>query len=297
MKLFPIGSFISMPFYSPGDAGGSGGADGDTGSGTPAAGGTGTNVAGGGSDTSTADEPLDIDENRLIRVKGSDKPIKFGEYGRTFQSQFTKASQEAARLKKELETERQTRQRYEQQQQQSQRNGPGQQGGNDVYAQLEQLPYLSGKDAVQVVQSITDQIGQRDQVLIATLKQMQQMKTVLDTLNGNYTSQSFDTKISKFVAEGQIPKELTNRVKELYMAYEGDDLDEQFPSILRDWYEDLNKVIDSTRQAKLRAARNGPFIPGRGGNTGPSKPVQLKGNESPKALADMMWDQFHESET
>src|SRR3954469_13675397 len=64
-------------------------------------------------------EAFELNDDALVRVKGSDQPVKYGEHFRKFQSQFTKASQEAARLRKELDAERQSRQQFEQERQRS----------------------------------------------------------------------------------------------------------------------------------------------------------------------------------
>lgn len=286
MKVFSVGMFVSMPFYQVADGGGSGGA-GDTGAGGAGSGGTGGNVvtpdAAGG-----ADEPLEIDENRLIRVKGQDKPIKFSEYGRNFQSQFTKVSQRAAQLQKDLESERQARQQYEQQVRQAAQ--VPQAGGNDVFSQLEALPYLNGQQAAAVVRSIAEQIGQRDQVLLATLKQLQQMQGIVQSLHGERQGTAFDAKIANFVKDAGYPAEITQWAKELYLAYEGDDLDDEFPGILKERYEGFNRAMDAQRAAKVRQARDGKmFVPGKGGNTGPTKPFQIKANASPAEIADALF--------
>ena len=86
-------------------------------------------------------------------------------------------------------------------------------------------------------------------------------------------------------------------MKVVYLAHEGDDLDSEFPAIFKDYWEDTNREIEEQRQAKVNGARKQPFIPGKGGNTGPSKPLTLKGNESSKDIADMLWNQFGGSDT
>jgi uncharacterized protein YukE len=281
-------------FYDPNDGGGDGGAGAGSGSGSGAgSAGSSAGAAGAGS-ADPANDPLDIDENRLIRIKGSDKPVKFGDHVRTFQSQWTKAAQEAARLKQALTQRDQELQRIRNAAQGNQGNGQGQ--SEDVLSKLKALPYLSGEQAVEVVSQIGDQIKQRDMITLALLKQVQTMKNQLGQVYGNYQTAGFDSKISRFMEQEKIPKELAQRVKELYTAYEGDDLDQEFPAILRGWYEDINKVLDANRQAAVRAARN-PFLPGKGGNGSPSKPLTFKGNESPKAITDALWNSFGETET
>lgn len=256
-------------------------------------GGDGTSTdQGAGAVTPPAQEPsaIDVDDNSLIRVKGQNKPIKFSEYGRSFQAQFTKASQEAARLKRELETERQTRQRYEQERQRAAQQQPNQNGQADVYAQLESLPYLSGKDARAVVESIGQAITQRDHVLLAALKKIQAMEQRVGGLYENHTMQNFEGKISRWLQEGGYDQGYADLAKEIYLAYEGDDLDTEFPQIFASRVKQIEDIWEKTRQAKINAARKAPFVPGKGGNTGPSRMTQLKPAASAAEIADSLWD-------
>lgn len=269
--------------------------EGDDLGGSPSGGGT-PNPSGGTPSAAIEPSAIDVDDNVLIRVKGSDKPVKFGEHVRGFQSQFTRASQEAARLKGELAKRDQRLQQFERERQAAQSRQQGNQG-NELVDQLKTLPYLSGEQAHQVIQGIGEQFKQRDMVLLAALNQVKQMKSVLDGLHGNHINSSFEGKISKWIDEGGYPKELTNWAKELYLAYEGDDLDQEFPRILKERYEEVNKALNAQREAKVRAARQ-TFVPGKGGNGSPSKPLEFKGNESAKDIADRLWSQFgSDSET
>lgn len=237
----------------------------------------------------TQEEALELDENRLIRIKGSDKPVKFGDHVKGFQSQFTKASQRAARLEQELNANRERLARYEAQQQQQQSRAQGPQ--EDPLAQIEQLPYMSGKDAAQVVRNIQQEFRNRDQVLIATLKKMKEMQEMVSTLHDTHSSQSFETKINGWVSAAGLPAELSGWAKKLYLAYEPtQELDEEFPSILQQEYELLNKAFQAQQRQKVAAARQSPFVPGRGGNTGPSRALELKPNASAAEVADTLWE-------
>lgn len=270
-----------FPFFQVADGGGSGGG-GDTSVTTD------TGGSSGGSDGASGSEPtpLDISDDALIRVKGSDKPVKFGDHVRSFQSQWTKAAQEAARYKKELAARDARLKELEASRAQSQ---PGQ-GQPDVFAELEKLPYLDGKTAAQTIRGIGEQIKMRDQVLLAALKQLQQTKQIVQELHGNHTNQSFDAKINKWITDGGYPAEAVDFAKELYLAYEGDDLDEQFPEILKSRWEGLSKIFEATKAAKLAAARKQPFLPGKGGQTGPSRPFEVKADASSRDIADLMWE-------
>jgi hypothetical protein len=288
MRIFSTG-FWTVPglFYDIADNGG-GGMDG----GADPAGGADPGVA-------EPDVPIELDENRLIKVKGSDKPVKFGEHVRGFQSQFTKASQEAARLKEQLAAERNRIAQFEREKAQWSQQQQAGQPRNDIMAQLEQLPYLDGKSAAQLVQSIGQQLQQRDQIMLTALNQMREMKATLSGLNQNHVNTSFDNKIRGWLKEGGYPDDpsVTELAKEIYLAYTGDDLDQEFPQMFQQRWESLNRVLETQRAQKVAAARKQPFIPGRGGQAGPSKPLQFKGSETPQEIAATLWNEIQGSET
>jgi hypothetical protein len=275
---------ISLPFYAPDDLGGGGGAASDAGSG-------GGNAA---LDNPAEPSVIELDDNALVKIKGSDKPVKFGEHVRGFQSQWTKAAQRAKQLEQQLQ-ERETRlKQIEQERAAASRQPSGQ--TEDVFQALRALPYLSGEDAVGVVQGIAQQIKQRDQVLIGTLKQLQKMQQIVNNLNQNHQVSSWESKLDRILEENGWSKDYKDLAKEVYLAYEGDDLDQEFPNIFRSRIDQLRKAMENERQAAIRKARPQPFVPGRGGSTGPSKPLEIK-NDS-RGAADQLWDLFsHKTET
>jgi hypothetical protein len=299
MELNSMNGFAGMVQLPSANAdGGSGGSGdgGNTNSGAGFGGNTSSNLAS-GTAASGGSSQLEVDEDTPIRVKGQDKPFSYKDV-RGFQAQWTRAAQERARLERELQTERGRRESYERQQQQSQQRQQGQSQSDDIISQLEKLPYLDGKAAVQVVRGIGQQLQQRDMVLLAALNQMKQMKSTLDTLNGNHVNSAFEGKISRWLKEGNYPDEAADLAKEIYLAYEGDDLDQEFPRIFKNRWEQLNRLVNASRDAATRKAREAKmFVPGKGGNAGPHAPTQLKGNETPAELANKLWDQFGESDT
>lgn len=255
----------------------------------------GNNVA----DTSNNEPtPIELDENALIRIKGQDKPVKFGEYGRNFQSQWTKAAQKAKALEAELAKERATRERYERERQAAgDRNNPNRNNSDAMLESLKTLPYLSGEQAAKVVSDIAGQIKQRDAILLGALKQMEKMQRIVQGLHQNHSTTSFESKIQRWLDEGGYPKEASNLAKEIYLAYEGDDLDQEFPRIFKERWDEIGRIVEAQRQAKLNAARKPAFVPGKGGQASPSRPLTFKGNESARDIAESLWKEYNGPET
>jgi len=275
LKLMTLA--VHFPIYceTPGDGGGGGG--------TGGGGETGSASTSATSATTITPTVYDVDHDTQIRVKGQTNPVKFGDHVRGLQSQFTKASQENARLKKEFEAYKQS------QTQQQQQQRPPQGASPDPYEQLAALPYLTGKDAVEVVRSIADQMKQRDMVTLGALRQLKAMQESLGTLNGVHSSQAFEGKISRWLSEGGYPPEAANLAKEVYLAYEGDDLDQEFPQIFAGRWAELEKIMEARRMGKINAARKHPFVPGKGGNATPSKPLEIKPSASSRQVADELF--------
>jgi hypothetical protein len=248
----------------------------------------GTELAGTTSNTPAAPTVYQVDDDTLIQPKGIDKPVKYGEHVRGLQSEFTRAKQQAAQVQRELEQERQLRQRYEaERQRQAQQQKQGQQ--NDVYESLRSLPYLSGEDAVGVVQQIGQQIQQRDRILMTALQELKSLKEIVGGLHSSSTNASFDAKINKWLSDGGYPAEAAELAKDIYMAYDGDDLDQEFPAIFKQRWEQVQRMIEAQRTAALNRNRQNPFVPGKGGAGRPSAPLQFTGKEDPKEVAERLW--------
>lgn len=258
---------------------------------------TNPDTGGGGTDA------FDLtDENRLIRVKGQEKPVKFGDHVRGFQSQFTKASQQAARLKQQLEAAQAQLAAHQRAREQAERSKQtSQQPSQDPFAAIESLPYLSGKDAAQVLRNLIQQQStgtqQQQQVMVAMLKKLMDLETRHQTLMDTHNQSSFDNKIGRWLKDGGYDEAWADTARKLYLAYEpSQELDDEFPSLLKDHIEGIQRVIEAQRQKATQAARKVPFVPGRGGQAGPSKPFELDPKLSPKQMAEQLWNSVRDPE-
>jgi hypothetical protein len=239
---------------------------------------------------------IDLSEDSMVRLPGAKDPVRYGDHYRGFQSEFTKRAQaaktaetRAAQLQQQLaEYQRRSQSQAQQTQQPNKLKALGE--------QLRSLTYLSGEQAAGVVGQLTEQFGayeqalaKRDTALGLMYKRMMQMDQTLQGLNSTQTNASFETKINEFAKAGHIPEKLIPRVKELYLAYEGDDLDQEFPRILSEWYEDIKTVSRDTERQRVEGARRNPFVPGQGGNASPGQKLQTHARSSAKEIADAFW--------
>ena len=252
----------------------------------------GAGGAGGGSSV------IELSEDSMVKLPGAKDPVRYGDHYKSFQSEFTKRAQETAGLRKEVAASKQREADYQRRLQQGQQ---GQQQRvsklQELAGQLKSLTYLNGEQAASVVDHVMNEIGglskelsRRDMALALMYKQMKQMGTTLDRLHSNHTNTEFDSKIAKFVKEGGLPEKATSWAKKLYLAYEGDDLDQEFPKILKTEWEEIGGVFKTSEREKVEAARRAPFVPGKGGNGSPSRPLgQDWVKKSAKDIADAVW--------
>jgi hypothetical protein len=250
-----------------------------------------------GTPTSPVSEPtpIDLDDNALIRIKGAKDPVKFGEHVKGLQAQMTKAAQRAAQFERQLQAEREARSRAEAAAQQ--RSNPAQAGGEDVFAALRALPYLKGEDAVQLVREIGEEIRQRDYVTLAALKKLNEIQGYVNELRTSSSESAHEAKLKSWLADWGYPTEAFDLAKTVYAAWEGEDLDSEFQNIFEQHWQLAEKVIDARRQAKLDSARKPRFVPGRGGDVKPSRPLDIKAEASSKQVADELFGLFGESAT
>lgn len=242
---------------------------------------------------------IELSDDSMVRLPGQAQPVKYGDYYRGFQSQFTRKTQEAARAAErlqQLETALQEREQqlsyYQRQQQSAQQAAPGQ----ALREKLAQLPYLSGQQAAEVLEHVTGQIGQyesalqeRDAALVLLTKRMMQMDQVVNSLRDRTSSADFDGKIRNYVSSIGLPQEAEELAKEIYLAYEGEDLDAEFPQILRSRWEQIENAIRARDRRKVEEARRGPFVPGKGGVGTPSNPLNNLSRASARDIADSLW--------
>ena len=247
--------------------------------------------------------PIDLSDDTLVRVKGQTEPVKYGELSKRQQADYTRKTQQAAQLQAQVGRERQQvaaeRARLETiAATLAAREHQGGQGDVDPFlTELGGAEFIDGKTAVKMLQTIQQRglapiasaIKERDQVITQLYRHVVSLTNTVKEMGGRFGTQDFDGKISNWLKEGGYPPEASDLAKEIYLAYEGDDLDNEFPQIFASRWDQIQQIIDNQRKAKVEAARR-PLLPGKGGNGSAAKPIGLKGNESAKQLADTLWD-------
>lgn len=265
-------------------------------------------VLDGAAGTLTADPvetptPIEISEDSLVKLPGQEKPVKYGEYIKGFQGQFTKASMRASELDRELAGERAVRAELEKrinQQTQSGQKPLTASARQKLIDQVKSRTYLSGEDAAEMVDGIYGEfegtIGVRDEAIKLLAKKMIQMNSTLESLNTTHNTSSFQSKVKSAISANHLPDEAAEFAEQLYLSYEPSaELDEQFPALLKASWDKMSEVIrgqDKKRVAESRLSR----FPGKGGAGVARKPLDTS-KMNPRQTADALWDLMKDTET
>jgi len=271
---------------------------------TDLGGGTGAGGVSAGA-TPTVPSVVDISDDTMVRIKGQGEPVKFSDLSRRQQADYTRKTQQAENLRRQAVAHQQQNQTERSRLETIAAHLAARQQGNQRSNQTDPFltdlggrEYIDGKTAVEIVRQlqenglapIANAIGQRDKVITQLYNQLTQLTRQVQEMGGRFGQSDFDGKITRWLSDGGYPPEAADLAKEVYLAYEGDDLDNEFPEIFARRWQQIESILENRRQAKVTAARQAPRLPGRGGNGSASKPIGLKGNESARETADMLWD-------
>lgn len=272
------------------------------GTGSPTSGGAGTETISLAEAKST--NPVDISDDTLVRIPGQATPVKYGDLYKRLQADHTRKTQAAEKVRQQYTTQSQQvaqeRSRLEQiaaslvQRQ----NGGGESATDPFLAELGQAKYVDGAMAVKMIQQIQQggfaplakAITDRDKIISGLYQQVVNLSKTVTQINGRFSGQDFEGKIDGWMTNGGYPPEAKQLAKEIYLAYEGDDLDEEFPRIFQERWGQIQNILESQRKAKVDAARQFPKLPGKGGSATAPRGLQFKGNETPKQITDALWD-------
>lgn len=258
------------------------------------------------------DSAVEITDDTLVRVPGQDQPVKYKDLYKRQQADYTRKTQDHARTVKEWETNRQrteqelNRQKRELQTMVAQLVRQQQGGGqNDPYAAIASKPYLDGQTASQLLRAIQEEgfgavakalKGSNSQVKTLA-QQVMAMSKELAALRGERATSGFDQRVDGVLRDLGLPPEAKDFAREVYLAYEpGEELDREFPDLLKARWEQVTGLIDQGRKRKAEEARK-LFLPGKGGQGTAPNSLGLKGNENAKQVTDTLWERLQAADS
>lgn len=253
---------------------------------------------------------VDISDDTPIRgVPGFNEPVRYGDLYKRLQGDYTRKTQQIAKEKQAFEAERQRyqqeiqaeRKRIEQMAQTVlQRQTAGQTNQTDpLFQKLSTAQYIDGPLMAEFITNlqqnglapIVKAFQERDQITQSLYKEILELRKTVNQLHGRTQEADFEGKINRWLTEGGYPQEAKDLAKEIYNAYEGDDLDSEFPQIFAARWSQLQNIMRAQDRKRVDEAKNlSRRLPGRGGNASPSKPIGLKGHEKARDVASALWD-------
>jgi hypothetical protein len=273
------------------------------------------------STNSGAPNTVDISDDTLVRgVPGFNEPVRYGDLYKRLQSDYTRKTQAAERLRQEAAADRarhsteiaNERKRLEGLaqtilQRQGQVQAPQYQT-DPLFTELSQAKYIDGPSMGKFISAIQEKgfqpivkaFQERDQIIQGMYTTIMQLQKQMKDFSSAKQSQDTEGKINRWLTEGGYPQEAKDLAKEIYSAYEGDDLDNEFPSIFEARWNQLQNLVRAADRKRVEdAKRSSTKLPGRGGMGTTSKPIGLKGHEKARDVAASLWDaiQVHESDT
>lgn len=246
----------------------------------------GAGGGGGGAAAPTAWEPKD---DSLIRVGGKDVSWKDYQAGFVSRDQHTTWERNKTAAEQELIKEAK---RLENMLMEAQRGRGEQRTGQQVdpLAEIEAMPVISGSDAAKLVRSLQQNgfgpIGQTIQLLqgqnAKLLERLDRMEKGFRPLADERSETQFNGRVTEalgslgFLADmskHENHAELSELAEDIYKSHEpGDDLNKEFPGILKRRVDNLRKYFRALDKAeaeeRVRTNRKFPLSGGNGSGTG-----------------------------
>jgi len=232
-----------------------------------------------------------------------------GAWPKDVQAEFTKKSQALADDRRAFEEGRQQwysqqqqlqaqQQQYQQQQQYAQQQQGGQQSQADLINQLKEMQYLDGPTAAALMERIVNEginplgqaIQQRDQALAHMYKEYKALKGQLGTHTNAQAEADLSGRFTKVREEHQLPDEpwVNNYLQDVYYSHEGNDLNTEFPNMVRERLEVMRKGFRGLDRQAAESARKVSSFPGKGGEVAFTD-GKTGGYKSPQDRADELW--------
>lgn len=270
--------------YDGTDSGGGGGSD------APAGGAGGAAGAGAGAGGTV----YDLSDDAMVRVPGSDRPIKFSEYkaGYVPRADFDRTSSEYGAYKQKVQ---QTLLQYVAGLQRGGQAGQAQAGAakdemEELLAKVEGAQYVDGPGLATVIRQVLSRMRSADtQKALGMLYQHnQQLGKRLQAIEGQRSQESLNATVRSWLKDNDYdPEYYEDLALDLIAGYEGKPVD-----ILNKVVKARIEKIEKGKEARTIKAKQLPFeprLPGRGGDNRFATKAKDLSQASPAQIADAFW--------
>jgi len=236
------------------------------------------------------------------------------------QAEYTKKTQALAQERKQWESQRAEQQSQLQQhaqqlqqqqyarqaaQEQAQQKQQGQAGTQGMLDQLRSMPYLDGQTAAALMERMVNEginplnaaIQERDKALSKVYQDYKSLRDQVAQSQGKQAANDLDGRFAKIRDEQGLPdNEIVNELmRDVYFSHEGDDLDREYPDMLRKRWEGIQKAVRDADRATAQKAKTSPF-PSRGGEVSPTS-GKTGGYQTPEERANALWPMLNPGAT
>jgi len=237
-------------------------------------------------------------------------------WSKEVQAEYTKKTQALADERKAWEDQRGSQQQQLQQyaQQLQQQAAAGQQAQHQqqgdtrqqtMLDQLSKMPYLDGPTAAELmrrmmtegIQPLQQQLQQRDQALAQVYRDYKSLKDVVGQSYGQQAERDLDTRFQEIRNTQGLPDDEVIReiMLDVYHSHEGDDLNSQFPEMVRKRLDGLRKTFRDMDRKTVATAKQSPF-PSKGGEASPIS-GKTGGYKTPQDRANELWPMINPGST
>lgn len=241
----------------------------------------------------------ELNDDAQVRFPGAKEPAKFGDWYRGVQQKITTSGQERSKLQKQLEARNAE---YAQQQEDLKRlraalgADPGQPKQRALAEGLKDLSYLDGRTGAEVVQALEQRLSQVDttnqqyaQALKFMASKLAETMQATQAMSAKEAQAARLGRVRETMKALDMPDEAEEVALDLYHSFEGEELDEKFPELLKARWEQITGLVRALDQRKVAAARKQRFTAPKGGDARPGSNLDLS-RASAKETADALWD-------
>jgi hypothetical protein len=264
----------------------------------------------------TAD-PAGLDESQPAQDSTSSGS---GAWTAEAQAEYTKKTQALAQERKQWESQRaeqqgqlqQHAQQLQQQQyarqaahEQTQHHQQGQASTKGMLDQLRAMPYLDGQTAAALMERMVNEginplnakLQERDKALAKVYQDYKSLRDQVSKSQGKQAASDLDGRFAKIREEQGLPdSEIVHELmRDVYFSHEGDDLDREYPDMLRKRWEGIQKAVRDADRATAKKAKTSPF-PSRGGEVSPTS-GKTGGYQTPEERANALWPMLNPGAT
>lgn len=264
----------------------------------------------------TPAKPSTYDPEMLLEgVPGEKAPIKAKDLYNRLRAGVTKTEQQFKKEREAFEAERQKyqaetraeRQRLEQIAATLMSQQQGREAPDEFLAELSGKQYLDGMTGAKLVQylrkqtateraQLVEHINKQNQVIVAIVGKLKELGGHVTEFHSTAEQTRQQKQIDAALKAAGLDDDARDLASELLAAYEGDDLEVEFPNLLKGRWNQIEAAIRNRDKAKVARLKQPSAFAARGGDGAAARGAKFTGKESAREMADKLWSEMEGTE-